>query len=156
MFERNMLKFDGSKNENFVKDAGDITKETTESGEVERHTEGRPRRDMLYEYYVYTNAFRSIVYPIDSGFKTTDENLVYRQAFPPTVIIHGDADKSLPLEVSYWMRDGIQCDKVKVFVAKGKGHLFELGSFWEDEGEEMDVVREAFGALSDIVKRDTT
>lgn len=57
MFECNMLKFDGLKNENFVKDVGDIIKEIMELGEVEWYIEGRFCCDMFYEYYVYINVF---------------------------------------------------------------------------------------------------
>ncbi|SPO01535.1 uncharacterized protein DNG_04208 [Cephalotrichum gorgonifer] len=106
------------------------------------------RRGCLYEYYLHRNAFPALVADIDPGFESASTS---GRSWPPTVIIQGDDDYSVSMDVSVHMRDMLGEDRVKLFLAKGQGHLFEAASWWEDDGAGMDAVREAIAALDTIV-----
>lgn len=111
-----------------------------EKGEEEEEPPG------LYGYYLYRNEFPSLVDPIDPGYTTKT-----RPDWPVTVIIQGNDDYDVSVDVSLYMLDVLGDEKVKMFVAEGQGHLFEEASWWEDEGPGMEVVRDAVGCLEDIV-----
>lgn len=98
----------------------------------------------LYEYYLYHNEFPSLVRPIDPGYPAP-------RAWPPTVIIHGNDDYDVSVDVSLHMQEALGEVKVKLFVAEGQGHLFDEGSWWEDGGPGMEAVREGLGCLGGIV-----
>lgn len=143
-----MLNPDGSRNRDYVP----IVEEHSSVG-GEGDKELGLRRGLLYEYYVYNNSFPELVHPVDPGFnEPTKENLGWRLCWPPTVVIHGRDDVDFPLGGSLWMRDAILEDKVRVFIAEGKGHLFELGLFLEEGNGGMDVVKRAIEALDEMVQ----
>ena len=154
IFDLVMLNPDGSKNEKYVP-ASDNSVPSKEVSFKRQKTSAQIRRGMLWAYYVHRNLFPSLVGAVDPGFtEATEANKHHRLAWPRTIVIHGDADKDFPLEGSLWMRDSIGEDRVKVFVARRKDHLFELGLFLEDEAEEMGVVRDVLRAL-DVAVSDT-
>ncbi|KAH8168629.1 endomembrane protein 70-like protein [Sarocladium implicatum] len=145
------LNSDGSKNNQYVRNS-DASPHNTNLEERKRTNPALMRRGMLWAYYVYQKLFPSLIGAVDSGFADpAKDNQHHRLAWPRTIVVHGDADKDFPLEGSMWMKDAIGEDRVQVFVAKGQDHLFELGCFLEDEGEAMDVLRDALRALDRAV-----
>lgn len=100
----------------------------------------------LYGYHLYRNEFPSLVGAVDPGYKPGRQ-----RDWPPTVMIHGNDDYEVSVDVCLHMHEVLGEDRVKVFVAEGQGHLFEEGSWWEDEGAEMVAVREAVECLEGIV-----
>ena len=109
----------------------------------------RPKKEeeeapSLYDYYLYHNEFPPLVSPIDPGYPAP-------RAWPPTVIIHGNDDYEVSVDVSLHMQETLGEENVKLFVAEGQGHLFEEASWWEDGAPGMEAVREALGCLGDIV-----
>ncbi|VUC29474.1 unnamed protein product [Clonostachys rosea] len=111
------------------------------------------QRGPLYEYFIYKNQFLSLVGDSDRGYKWAKDPEYSPKVkdWPVTIIIHGDADRGVPLDVSEQMRACLGQDKVIIFVAKDQDHLFELDKFIEDPGSEMDAVRSAVAYLIDIV-----
>ncbi|CAI4213150.1 unnamed protein product [Parascedosporium putredinis] len=64
--------------------------------------------------------------------------------WPPTVLIHGDDDYDVSMDVSVHMAQSLGEDRIKLLLAERQGHLFESESFLEDDGEgaeAMAVVR---------------
>jgi hypothetical protein len=119
---------------------------------IEESTEAT-QRGVLYEYLIYQNQYLDLVGDLDRGYHWAKE-LEYNSKvkdWPAIIVIHGDADQGVPLDVSEQMRACLGQDKVFIFVAKGQDHLFELDRFIEDAGPEMDTVRSAVAYLVDIV-----
>ncbi|KJZ68865.1 hypothetical protein HIM_11746 [Hirsutella minnesotensis 3608] len=111
-------------------------------------------RSELYDYYTYKNAWLDMLGEVDPGYAwATEPSPVARERvdrWPPTVILHGDADDDVPLSVSEQMRDCLGRDKVSLFTAHGQPHLFELTSVIDDDVPEMGVVRDAVKRLDEL------
>ncbi|CAH0031572.1 unnamed protein product [Clonostachys rhizophaga] len=141
IFHPDKLTAIGSKNVNYVYPP-----------EIEESTEAT-QRGLLYEYLIYKNQYLNIVGNLDRGYDwAKDPEYGFKvKDWPVSIVIHGDADRGVPLDVSEQMRACLGQDKVVIFVAKGQDHLFELDRFIEDLGPEMDTVRSAVAYLVDIV-----
>lgn len=111
-----------------------------------------PRGD-LFEYYVYKNAWPGLVGDVDAGYAWAKEPGSGRrvEGWPPTILIHGDADLHVPLECAEQMRECLGGGKVGLFVANGQRHLFERLCFLEDDEPGMSAVRDALKCFDDIV-----
>jgi hypothetical protein len=114
-------------------------------------------RGMLYDYYTYKNQWVELLGDIDPGYawakEDTDEARARVKAWPPTVVFHGNADYDVELGVSEEMRDCLGEDKVTLLIAEGQDHLYELRRFIEDDGPEMDTVRQVVERLDEIVSQ---
>lgn len=110
-------------------------------------------RGHLYEYYIYKNAWLDLVGEIDAGYTWAKDasNRQRVENWPPTVLIHGDADLHVPLDSAEQMRECLDDDKVRLFVANGLHHLFETFYFLEDDEPGMSAVRDALKCLDGIV-----
>ncbi|KAJ3464415.1 hypothetical protein MRS44_009201 [Fusarium solani] len=110
-------------------------------------------RGHLYEYYIYKNAWLDLVGEIDAGYTWAKDasNRQRVENWPPTVLIHGDADLHVPLNSAEQMREYLGDDKVRLFVANGLHHLFETFYFLEDDEPGMSAVRDALKCLDGIV-----
>lgn len=60
----------------------------------------------------------------------------------PTLIIHGDADETIPVAESQWIADGIPHDDVEKIVVEGAGHTFETRHPFDGPPPEMQRVLE--------------
>ena len=111
-------------------------------------------RGCLYDYYLYWNKYADMVQEVDPGFGTPDDPPPeeFRKGWPTTVIIQGDDDYDVSMDVSSHMADSMGEDRVSLFLAGGQGHLFESTNFIEDEGHQMDTVREAIKCLDSVVQ----
>ncbi|CAH0054160.1 unnamed protein product [Clonostachys solani] len=111
------------------------------------------QRGLLYEYLIYKNQYLNLVGDLDRGYEWAKEPGYSSKVkdWPVSIVIHGDADRGVPLDVSEQMRACLGQDKIFIFVAKGQDHLFELDRFIEDRGPEMDTVRSAVAYLVDTV-----
>ncbi|KAH7163412.1 Alpha/Beta hydrolase protein [Dactylonectria estremocensis] len=140
-FVLDKLLADGSKNPDY------------QPPEEARRDETKPTRGALYDYYIYKNAWVDLLGEVDVGYDWARDasNKARLEAWPPTVIFHGDDDPDVPLDVSQQVQKSLGKDKVKIFVAEGQSHLFELISFVEDDGPGMGAVRDAFEYLGGIV-----
>ncbi|KAF5134042.1 hypothetical protein E5D57_004673 [Metarhizium anisopliae] len=114
-------------------------------------------RGMLYDYYTHKNQWVELLGDVDPGYAWAKEDAAGAkarvEAWPPTVIFHGNADYDVELAVSEEMRDSLGEDKVTLLVAEGQGHLYDLTKFIEDDAPGMDTVREAVRCLDGIVAR---
>ncbi|KAM0430401.1 hypothetical protein ACHAPT_005747 [Fusarium lateritium] len=141
-FEPDKLLADGSKNPNY------------KAPEIPT-IEDPPKypRGYLYEYYVHNNAWLNLVGEIDPGYVWAKDpsNAQRVKSWPPTVLIHGDADKHVPLDSAEQMKECLGGNKVKLFVAGGQLHLFETFYFLEDDEPSMSAVRDALTCLDGIV-----
>ncbi|RMJ12907.1 hypothetical protein CDV36_007457 [Fusarium kuroshium] len=110
-------------------------------------------RGHLYEYYIYKNLWLDLVGDIDAGYTWAKDPSNKRrvESWPPTVLIHGDADLHVPLDIAEQMRECLGEDKVRLFVANGMHHLFETFYFLEGDGPGMDAVRDALKCFDGIV-----
>lgn len=108
------------------------------------------KRDTLYDYFLYENAFGEIVGDVDLGFDWALERGEKWEAWPPTVFIQGDADVDVEKDVCVSAASKLG-DKARFFMAEGQPHLFEASSFLEEETPAMDQVRAAIAELKDIV-----
>ncbi|KAI8666932.1 hypothetical protein NCS56_00828200 [Fusarium sp. Ph1] len=133
---------DGSKNPNYKAPQAPVIQDPP------KHPRGH-----LYEYYIYKNAWLDLVGEIDAGYTwAKDPNNRRRvENWPPTVLIHGDADLHVPLNSAEQMRECLGDDKVRLFVANGLHHLFETLYFLEDDEPGMSAVRDALKCLDGIV-----
>lgn len=106
----------------------------------------------LWDYYIHRNQWVPLVRDIDPGYEwaTLPAWKDRVEQWPPTVIFHGDADVDVPLDLSLEMQRCLGEDKVEVVVVEGQPHLFELTSFIEDQGPQMDAVRKALASLTII------
>lgn len=114
----------------------------------------KPHRGTLYEYYTYKNAWLDLVGEVDLGYewaRQPEEGAARAEAWPKTVVFHGDYDSDVPLGVSRLMEEALGVDKVKIVVARGMGHLFELMWYLEEDAPGMEAVREAMGCLDEVV-----
>jgi hypothetical protein len=111
-------------------------------------------RGYLYDYYLYWNKYPDMVREVDPGFGTPDEppSVEFRKAWPTTIIIQGDDDYDVSMDVSSHMADSMGEDKVKLFLAAEQGHLFEHRRFIEDIDVAMNTVREAVKCLDSVVQ----
>jgi hypothetical protein len=126
----------------------------TEFHQLEEQLRTKPHRGTLYEFYINKNTWLDLVGDIDPGYEWAKkpENAARVEEWPPTVIFHGDNDPDVPLGVSQLMQQGLGKDKVKIVVAEGLTHLFELMSYLEEDTPGMDVVRGALRCLDEIVE----
>lgn len=115
-------------------------------------------RCFQYGYYLNHNEFPSLVGAVDPGYgpvcPEAEEPPLRGKPWPPTVLIHGDDDYDVSMDVSVHMAQSLGEDRIKLLLAEGQGHLFESESFLEDDGEgaeAMAVVREAVDCLAAIV-----
>jgi len=116
-------------------------------------------RGMLYDYYLYHNKFPVLVGSIDPGYgpvfvESGEEKKLApgKEDWPPTVIIHGDDDYDVSMDVSEHMVNALGEERVSLFLAGGQGHLFEREWFLEDEEDAMGAVRDAVERLVAIVQ----
>lgn len=113
------------------------------------------RRGMLYEYYIYKNAWVGLLGDVDPGYEwareTSDDSKARVQKWPPTVVIHGNGDTDVEVGVSEAMRDALGEDRVTLFVADGQGHLYETTRFIDEDAPGMDEVRQAVACLDEVV-----
>jgi hypothetical protein len=139
-FHLNMLLPSGSKNPHFEAPA-------------KTRSEQDPNRGMLYDYYVYENAYVPLVGSVDPGFDwAEDATQSSRLAeWPVTVFIQGDADDDVNIDVCASVAKRLGTKKGRLFVAEGQGHLFEGTMFLEDETPAMDAVRRAVDDLDQAV-----
>lgn len=133
---------DGSKNPNYKAPQAPVIQDPP------KHPRGH-----LYEYYVYKNAWLDLVGDIDAGYTWAKDPSNRRRVenWPPTVLIHGDADLHVPLNSAEQMRECLGDDKVRLFVANGLHHLYETFYFLEDDEPGMSAVRDALECLDGIV-----
>ncbi|KAK3935274.1 lipase 2 [Diplogelasinospora grovesii] len=108
-----------------------------------------PSRGMLYDYFLYDNAFLSMVGSVDLGFDwARDESQRSRlTAWPVTIFIQGDDDPDVSPSVCEDVVQALGREKAKLCLAKGRAHLFEKTSYVEDTDEGMDAVRHAIDEL---------
>lgn len=106
----------------------------------------------LYDYYIYKNTYLDMIGDIDPGFEWAKEEPPNGrlQKWPPTVFIQGDADTDVPMDVVTHVVDCLGPKKATLCVAKSQNHLFEATSYLEDEGETMDVVRQALAYVDKL------
>lgn len=133
---------DFSKNADFVAPKG------TNPAEDEFHD----NRGLLYDYYTYNNAFIKLLGETDPGYDWAVTDDARRKKWPQTVIFHGNDDYDVELDVSEDMKKKLG-DRVDLFIAEGKPHLFERALFLEDDDSGMKVVREAIARLDEIVSK---
>ncbi|KAJ4174564.1 hypothetical protein NW754_004983 [Fusarium falciforme] len=133
---------DGSKNPNYKAPQALVIQDPP------KHPRGH-----LYEYYIYKNAWLDLVGEIDAGYTWAKDPSNRRRVenWPPTVLIHGDADLHVPLNSAEQMREYLGDDKVRLFVANGLHHLFETFYFLEDDEPGMSAIRDALKCLDSIV-----
>lgn len=115
--------------------------------------DGPGERGLLYDYFVYENVFPDLIggREVDRGFDSPPPPA--GDKWPMTVMIQGDADDDVDPAVCGDVA-GVLGERARLFVAEGKGHLFERSKFWEEvEGDEGLVsVRRAVEALDAVVR----
>ena len=124
------------------------------SGEVEETPAASVKsvREGLYSYYVHHNAFPSIVGDVDKGFEWALDpaERAKVQGWPMTIMIQGDADRHVDMEVSLHVSRCLG-NKARLCMAKDQPHLFEREAFLEDDGHRMNAVRMAVERLDEAV-----
>ncbi|KAJ5160599.1 uncharacterized protein N7482_007603 [Penicillium canariense] len=118
--------------------------------EKSAHEKDVDKRDTLYDYFVYENAFGGIVGEVDPGFDWALEKSEKWNAWPPTIFIQGDADVDVDKDVSVSAANKLG-EKSTLFMAERQPHLFEASSFLEDESVAMDTVHAAIAELKRAV-----
>lgn len=115
---------------------------------------GNPNRVVLYDYYLYENMYVPLVGDVDPGFEwaKTEAGRAKLATWPTTILIQGDRDDDVKIDVCSHVAECLG-SKAKFCLSKGQEHLFEAGSFIEDEGPGMDTVRQAVGKLDDAVSK---
>ncbi|KAK1829804.1 Alpha/Beta hydrolase protein [Podospora conica] len=115
--------------------------------------DGPAERGLLYDYFVYENLFPDLIggREVDRGFDAPEAEGLDK--WPVTVMIQGDADDDVDPAVCRDVAEKLG-GRAMLFVAEGKGHLFERSKFLEeveaDEG--LLAVRRAMEALDGVVK----
>ena len=112
-----------------------------------------PNRGLLYDYYLYLNAYEPLVSSVDPGYEwASQESQASRLAeWPVTVLIQGDADDDVKMDVCVDVARWLGDEKGRIYIAKGQGHLFEMSKFLEDKTPGMEAVRQALHALDAAV-----
>lgn len=148
-FDVDKLRPDGSRNPDYK--APHVPETSSDADDLDN------LRGMLYDYYIYKNQWVELLGDIDPGYswakEDTEEAKARVKAWPPTVVFHGNADYDVVLGVSEEMRDSLGADKVKLLVAEGREHLYELKKFIDDDAPGMDTVKEAVKCLDEIVAK---
>ena len=112
-----------------------------------------PNRGLLYDYFLYLNAYEPLVSSVDPGYEwASNGSQVSRLAeWPVTVLIQGDADDDVKMDVCADTARWLGEEKGRLYVAKGQPHLFEMAKFLEDRTPGMEAVRQALHALDAAV-----
>lgn len=133
-----------AKNPDYVHPKPPAEKSATEK-EIEK-------RNSLYDYFLYENAFGDIVGEVDPGFDWALEKGEKWKVWPPTIFIQGNADVDVDKDVCVSAADKLG-EKARFFMAEGQPHLFEASSFLEDETAAMGTVRAAIAEQKSVISR---
>lgn len=89
----------------------------------------------------------------DPGYEwaVTDPHGLKLAQWPTTILIQGDSDPDVDMDVTVQTAKNLGPEKAKLFIAEGQSHLFEAASFLEDEGVGMDAVRCAIKELDNAL-----
>ncbi|KAI0474834.1 alpha/beta-hydrolase [Xylaria cf. heliscus] len=110
-------------------------------------------RGCLYDYFVYENAFVPMLDAWDPGYEwaATHPQGTKLAQWPTTILIQGDNDPDVDMDVTVQTAKTLGPEKAKLFIAEGQSHLFEAASFLEDSGLGMDAVRRAIKELDNAL-----
>ncbi|KAK3323121.1 Alpha/Beta hydrolase protein [Cercophora scortea] len=116
-------------------------------------------RGLLYDYWLYENAFITMVDSVDLGFDwAADEHQKTKlKEWPVTIFIQGSSDLDVSPDVCADVASALGPEKAIYCEAPGQDHLFEAHKFLEDHlideaGQDcMDAVRKAVAELDKVV-----
>ncbi|KAL2062506.1 hypothetical protein VTL71DRAFT_6772 [Oculimacula yallundae] len=107
--------------------------------------EGEVLRDILFFWLMKEDWYTKALEGVDKGWE--DER--WRDFHVPVVLVHGDKDEMVPLELAERAVDVIGPVKPKLFVVPGVGHAWDHGFLGDTSLKETE---EAWEALSEIVE----
>ncbi|TVY71506.1 Non-reducing polyketide synthase mapC [Lachnellula suecica] len=99
-------------------------------------------RMVLFPWLVQQNLFQDLMGSVDKGI----DNASWA-SFPPTVIVHGSVDMTVPIAASEKL---VKATDATLFVVHGQGHAFDEPLFLGDLG--LYEVEKAWKALENVVK----
>ncbi|RDW80392.1 hypothetical protein BP5796_05090 [Coleophoma crateriformis] len=106
-------------------------------------------RGMLYDYFTEKNLYPSLIGPLDEPFR--DGSWSKELTRPKFIMIHGDADVDVPIELQQAIADELGPERARLLVVPGVEHNFDEGLYWDDE--RLVKIREAWGLLDQVVER---
>jgi hypothetical protein len=121
--------------------------------------EGFKPRGWLYDYFVQENRYPVLFPDVWRDFSAVQGAAkgVARDGFPKVVMIHGDEDIDVPLELASdfekFLKGELGDGSARLVVVKGVAHSFDDGLFLEDETPEMHAIKEAWRLLDNIVEK---
>jgi len=130
-FSLECLSADGSRNPDYLQ-----PKAAEMSSELQRA--------YLYDWLVQENQYPDLVREVDKG--PSDPSW---SNYPPTIMIHGDVDEDVPMELSQMMIGTIGPTPAKLYIASGQPHNFDEGLFLGDPA--LSIVEDAWKALDAII-----
>ncbi|KAK9417670.1 hypothetical protein SUNI508_01427 [Seiridium unicorne] len=96
-------------------------------------------RGCLYDYYLYRNAYLSLVGDVDPRYEQFKDNADRLKSWPLPILIQGNKDYNVSVNVTLHTIEKLGSTKAKLFLADKQGHLFEATSFLEDDTAAMDA-----------------
>lgn len=106
-------------------------------------------RGMLYDYFTEKNLFPSLIGLLGKPFE--DGSWSKKEITHPKIImIHGDADVDVPIELQQAAADELGPERAKLVVVPGMEHNFDVGLYWDDA--KLLKVKEAWRLLDQVVE----
>ncbi|TAQ84247.1 hypothetical protein B7494_g7429 [Chlorociboria aeruginascens] len=103
-------------------------------------------RASLYDYFVQENRYPELIGDVERELDANEG--------PKIIMLHGDADIDVPIELSQDLVKKVG-DRARLVVVKGAGHAFDDGLFLEDK-EKLGAkeIHETWGLLDEIIAND--
>ncbi|KAH9209401.1 Alpha/Beta hydrolase protein [Leptodontidium sp. 2 PMI_412] len=116
------------------------------AGEVDEEPSDEFPRPDLYDYYLQENTYPELFKELEGKLDFGSEGRDWKK-FPKCVLLHGTKDVDGPLELSQAFVDEVGDKNARLVSVEGAGHMLDDGKWLDDEGVEMNGIKEAWALV---------